>query len=274
MAASSSSVVERAVGALGVSAVSIDVAGLSEVYRQWCHRVPFDSLRKRVFQAGGAIGTVPGWTAEEFLADWLADGTGGSCWSTSLGLHAVLRELGFDARLVEATMLTDPDTRPNHGSVVVTADGEEWLVDSSMLVEHPVRLPPDGVVERRTDPLHPTVARGSHDHWTVTWRPAHADVHVDCEINRRPAERDRWDEAHERTRSHSLFNQALYARRNEDDGIVAIGRGKLVERVASGELVRRSLATDEIRSILVGRFGFSERIVDALPPDDDGPAFL
>ncbi len=259
---------------LGLDDVSTDVDGLRTVYQQWCRRVPFDSLRKRVFQAGGAVGQVPGWTAEEFLADWLADGTGGSCWSTSLGLHAVLTELGFDARLVEGVMLTDPDTCPNHGTVVVTIDGQEWLTDSSMLFDEPLRLPASGEAVEVADAVHPVSAVGHYDYWVVTWRPAHADVAVGCEIDRAVADPQSWDAAHDRTRGYSLFNQALYARRNTTEGIVAYGRGNLVERGPDGALTKRPVPVDEARAMLIERFGYSEQIVDALPPDDDGPAFL
>ncbi len=260
--------------ALGVRSAPNDAAGLGEVYRQWCRRVPFDSLRKRVFQAAGAAGSVPGWTADEFLAGWLDDGTGGSCWSTSLGLHAVLDHLGFDARLVAGVMLTDPDTRPNHGTVVVTIEGDEWLTDSSMLFDTPLRLPPAGQTVERAHAVHPVSAIGEGDHWVVTWRPAHADVAVGCEIDRAAVDPASWDRAHDRTRVYSLFNQALYARRNTADGIVAYGRGNLVERGPDGALSKRPVPPGEVRATLVERFGYSERIVDALPPDDDGPAFL
>jgi N-hydroxyarylamine O-acetyltransferase len=271
---SSSSVIDRSVDRLGLGDIAHDADGLRTVYRRWCRTVPFDSLQKRIFQAAGATGPVPGATAEAFLADWLADGTGGSCWSTSLGLHAILGALGFDARLCAGVMLTDPTRRPNHGSIVVDVDGREWLVDTSMLFDAPLVLPPPGATHLVADPVHPVSAVGHEDHWVVTWRPAHADVEVPCEIERRACASDVWWDAHEATRAHSLFNQSLYARRNDDAGIVAYGRGKLVERDRSGRLVRRTVEPADVGRTLVERFGFSERIVALLPADDDGEAFL
>jgi N-hydroxyarylamine O-acetyltransferase len=171
-------------------------------------------------------------------------------------------------------MLTDPDIRPNHGSVVVRLLDQEWLVDSSMLFDDPLPLPPPGVTVERDDPVHPIAVVGGELDWTVTWRPAHADVRVACELSRSAADRERWDRAHDFTRSYSLFNQAIYARRNTDDGIVAFGRGKLVERALDGSLRRRDIAPADVATTLVENFGFSTRIVALLPPDSTGTAFL
>jgi len=265
---------EQVLRRLGLDTVSTDADGLQTVYRHWCRRVPFDSLRKRLFQADGARGEVPGWTADEFLDGWLSDGTGGSCWSTSLGLHGLLTHIGFDARLVEGVMLTDPDTRPNHGSVVVRLGGREWLVDSSMLFDDPLLLPRPGRTLEREHPVHPVSVVGRDVDWVVTWRPAHADVRVACELGRAEAVRESWDRAHDFTRGYSLFNQTIYARRNTDDGIIAFGRRKLVERAADGSLHRRDVAPGDVATTLIEHFGFSERIVSSLPADDSGAAFL
>lgn len=238
--------------------------------------VPFDSLRKRVFQAAGAEGPVPGATASSFLSGWLRDGTGGSCWSTSSGLHALLKALGFDARLVFGVMLTDPDTRPNHGTVLVDLDERTWLVDSSMLFDRPFELPSSHGGTHRPDPVHPVGARRLADDrgWLVEWRPAHSELVVGCEISLVTADPGAWDQAHDRTRGHSLFNQSLYARLNTIDGIIAYGRNKLVNRDRSGQLATTHIADDEVARMLVDTFGYSASFVENLPGDELGPAFL
>ena len=268
-----SELMNRVLTRLGVGAAPVDVDGLAAVYRAWCRSVPFDSARKRMFQAAGATGPVPDRTSEEFLESWLTTGTGGTCWSTSLGLHAVCVALGFEARLVPGVMLTDPDTRPNHGTVLVTLDGVDWLVDTSMLFDRPLELRRDAPTAH-TDPVHPVDGTPTVEGWLVRWRPAHSDLVIGCEISADGASWADWDEWHDRTRGHSLFNSSLYVRRNVDHGIIAYGRGKVVTRDATGQLGRELVPADGVVDVLVDRFGYDRELASTLPPDDTGDAFL
>jgi hypothetical protein len=127
---------------------------------------------------------------------------------------------------------------------------------------------------RRNDPVHPVSATGRTHHWVVGWRPAHADIVVECEIARGACDPGVWDAAHEATRVYSLFNQSLYARVNIDHGIVAYGRGKLVRRDEVGTLSRTTIDPERLPGTLTGEFGYSAAIVAALPPDQEGEAFL
>lgn len=265
---------DRAVTELGLDGIGADLDGLHTAYRRWCRSVPFDSLQKRIFQSRGATGALPGSTGAAFLAAWLEHGTGGSCWSTSLGLHAILQSLGFDARLCAGVMLTDPDHRPNHGSIVVRVDAADWLVDTSMLFDLPLEMPSGTTSVSRDHPVHPVSATGRDDHWIVGWRPAHADVVVECEIARASCDPAVWRAAHETTRTYSLFNQSLYARLNTEVGTVAYGRGKLVRRDVTGTLSRTAIEPDRLAETLTGQFGYSAAIVAMLPPDEEGDAFL
>jgi N-hydroxyarylamine O-acetyltransferase len=72
---------------------------------------------------------LPGIAAADFLATWLADGTGGTCWTGANALCAFLEAIGFEARLVGSMGDRGVVT---HGTVKVSLDGVDWLVDSFM----------------------------------------------------------------------------------------------------------------------------------------------
>lgn len=257
---------------LGLTHIAPNHEGLRELYTAWCRSIPFDSARKRLFQAAGALGTVPGWRPGEFFQDWLDHGTGGSCWSTSLALCELAAACGFDARLAAGTMLTDPDVSPNHGTVLVELDDATYMIDSSMLFEEPLAL-----ADKPTNNpslLHPVHAEPSTNGWTVTWRPAHSNDRIACAIDPTPVEIDAWDRWHDATRGYSLFNAALYIRRNNRHGIEAYGRGKIIVRSSDGTLAKQRVPAHEVPELLVARFGLSREVVAALPPDEEGPAFL
>ncbi|WP_432826306.1 arylamine N-acetyltransferase [Dactylosporangium sp. CA-092794] len=249
--------------------------GLGLLYRAWCRTVPFDNVRKRLFFAAGGRGEVPGSDAGRFLRDFLAGGTGGTCWASTYGLVALARWYGFAARLVTGVMLTDPGVRPNHASTAVTLDGEVYLVDSSMLFETPLRLADAPV--RHDDPLHPVRARRSGaDTWVVEWLPGHhRGDFVGCEISLAEVAPERVRAWHERTRGYSLFNDQLFVRRNRDGGIDSYGRGKLVSVDATGAVRTTPVPARERDALLAARFGLAPAVLAALPADRAaGPAFL
>jgi N-hydroxyarylamine O-acetyltransferase len=148
--------VERVLERLGfASAPGPDRAGLAAVYAAWCRRVPFDNVRKRLHVAAKDPSRLPGDDPPEFLAAWLAWGTGGTCWAGNGALCELLRALGFDAERGVATMMALPDLPPNHGTVFVSLDGARWMVDASILFAEPL-APPHPHDEPRPYPHPPT----------------------------------------------------------------------------------------------------------------------
>ena len=92
---------ERVLERLGLTKrPSIDLAGLNAVYAAWCGRIPFDNIQKRIWFAGDRTTPVTGGDPTEFFANWLAHGTGGTCWPTSGAMYALLRSLGYPARRI------------------------------------------------------------------------------------------------------------------------------------------------------------------------------
>src|SRR5438105_15871270 len=81
-----------------------DLAGLELVYGAWCRSVPFDNLVKRIHLGSGDPAPIPNGDPTYFLVSWLEHGTGGTCWPSTLALHALLVALGFDVRIGSAAM--------------------------------------------------------------------------------------------------------------------------------------------------------------------------
>ena len=155
---------EAVLSKLGLSErPALDRAGLDEIYRAWCRRVPFDNLVKRIHLGGGSPAPIPNGPPDAFFASWLAHGTGGTCWPSAGGLHALLVELGFDARRGSAAMF-DNLYGPihTHGTTLVRVDGVDYWVDSSMLTDVALPLVPHAPT-RHDDPVSPVWAEPVDD---------------------------------------------------------------------------------------------------------------
>src|SRR5258705_12208514 len=149
-----------------------DRDGLDTLYLAWCRAVPFDNLVKRIHLAGGSAAPFPNGDPEWFLRSLVRDGTGGTCWPGSGGLHALLTAIGFDARRGSGAMY-DNLSGPihTHGTVIVRIDGVDHWVDSSMLTNGPLPLT-RGVETQRPDPVSPVRAEPVDDLWRVWWTGA------------------------------------------------------------------------------------------------------
>lgn len=246
---------------------------LDELYGAWSEQVPWDNVQKRIFFAGAVEGPVPGFTPEAFFRDWLAHGTGGTCWSGTTALWALLRSLGFDARLVAASMLHGEDGRPNHGSVVIP-DGDAFImVDSSMLTRRPLR------VQRgeRLASTHPT--QGPSVDWTgahclVTFPVPGRPSPLTCRLDAIDVPIERVREWHDGTRTTSPFNGALTLRVNRGDSVVGVAFGRRSVLTPEGPEPTTVLDLADMQRMLVDEAGMSEEIAAQLPPDEAYPAWV
>ena len=138
--------------------------------------------------SSGSADPFPNGPPDAFLAAYLRDGTGGTCWPSSGGLHALLVALGFDARRGSAAMY-DNLSGPihTHGTVIVRIDGVDYWVDSSMLTD---RVFPfvRGEETHLDDPLHPVRVEPVDQLWRVWWPHPFLD-----ETDRLPPARRRRD---------------------------------------------------------------------------------
>ena len=244
-----------------------DLAGLSEVYGRWSRTVPFDNIQKRLFYSGTADGPVPGHNSEHFFWQWLAHGTGGTCWSNSHAMHDLLEALGFPVERAAGTMLSAPDvTGPTHGSVVATVDGRRYLVDGSMLTRRPVPVQ-DGALPYPEHPAERVRVERKDGLWNVLWHPAHRPEGLWCRFEAVGVPLEQFNEYHERTRTRSGFNNALYIRQNRPDGVATIAFGERMTTSAGGQVDRCPIPHSQAIEALVEEFGISKELALRLPPD-------
>ena len=252
---------DRVLERLGfASEPGIDRAGLEQLYAAWCRNVPFDNVRKRIALLEGSPGPLPGGRPEDFLDAWLEHGTGGTCWPSSNGLHAVLTGCGYDVRRISASMGDRADH--NHGSLVVRLCGEEWLVDSSMLNETPISLLRDRELSLE-HAVHPIRLEPASAGLVIHWGRSVSNDTMPCRLMNDPVDEAFYLERYEISRGYSVFNTALYARRNFPGRLVSFAGNTRCEKTASG-VASQALAPDELRKALTLELGLSEAIVARL----------
>ena len=253
--------IERALARLGFDAEpGIDRRGLEALYAAWCERVPFDNVRKRIAMLEGTPGPLPGGLPADFLTAWLEHGTGGTCWPSSNGLHALVRACGFEVRRISASMFDRNDH--NHGSLIVRLAGLELLVDSSMLSEAPIPLR-RGVAAVLDDPVHPIRVEPVEASFRIHWGMAQSRDTLPCRLMDDPVDEAFYLERYEISRGYSVFNNALYARRNFPGRLVSFVANTRHEKTAAG-IASRVLAPAELERALVEELGLSEAIVARL----------
>jgi len=258
---------DRVLAKLDCGEVAADRDGLGRLYAAWCRKVPFDNVRKLIHVRGGDPAPLPGDTPEDFFEGWLAHGAGGTCWAGNGALHALLTALGFQAERAVATMMVAPDLPPNHGSVVVTADGERWVVDASILHGEPLPMRPGE--EAAID--HP--AWGVRGYWAdgqfrIRWRNLlTGGAPLDCGFNAVGADADEFRRRHEATRAWSPFNFGVCLNLLRGDRRVGAANGQVARFGDDGTVHARAVDLDQRRRFLVEEAGMSEELVARLPDD-------
>jgi arylamine N-acetyltransferase len=222
--------------------------------------VPFDNVRKRIALASGESGALPGGAAEDFFANWLAHGAGGTCWPTSNALYALLVWCGFEARRISASM--QDDGTPNHGSVIVRIDGDDFLVDSSMLTERVIPLRAGERFEI-ADPVHPIVVEPVEDSWRILWGYTMNTSMMPCRLLEDPVDHSFYLARYEVSRELSPFNLALYARRNLDGKLVSFLAHNRFSKSREG-IESAELADEDLTIALRRDLGLSAELVSQL----------
>jgi arylamine N-acetyltransferase len=253
---------------LGFSAVpEATPASLAALYEAWCRNVPFDNIQKWIHVSGGNPAPLPGSTAEDFFQSWLKHRTGGTCWAGNGALCTLLQSIGFDAVRGVGTMLVSPDVPPNHGTVVVRFDDQQFLVDASILSLQPLLLStastsegPFGVRLERID-----------EKWCVRWLPANHENGLTCRYDYFPTDAADFDTRHENTRVWSPFNYSLVSRILRGQCTVGSIGLDWYQLSSSGSTTRREVTRRERAEMLVSQLGYSEEIIAKLPIDQPVP---
>lgn len=254
-----------------------DLAGLNRLYAAFCGSVPNDNIQKRIWLAGDRTTPVTGGDPVQFFETWLAHGTGGTCFPANGALCTLLRAAGFAARRISGSVVMEgiePDG--NHGSVVVTLDGIDYLADAQLAAFTALPLVP-GKPASTGEGIHDISALPVRDGFDVYWYPG--SNREQPMIMRPDLAAGRIDHAWflaryalsaARDRRRSPFNEALFIARHFPDAILVVGRGNRID-VDAGNTVRKAAITDAERDrILIEELGISEQAVAAIPPDEDG----
>jgi N-hydroxyarylamine O-acetyltransferase len=250
---------------------SPDLAGLARIYAAWCELVPFDNVLKMVHLAEGRPGPLPGSTAVDFFTSWLETGAGGTCWAGNGALHDLLATLGYEVERAAATMLVTPDVPPsNHGSVVVTIGNERYVVDASILMGAPLRLPRPGEPPEPAADAVPRIERRG-EMYVIMWRHPKNPAGFPCRFDRIGLDTPEWDALHQRTGIWSPFNYAVSARANRGPNVIGFVTGHRFAIDAIGTFSEEPRERAGRDRFLVEELGLDSSLVALLPDDRELP---
>jgi arylamine N-acetyltransferase len=256
----SSDLRDRVATRIGVSyPLPLDHAGLSALYAAWCLHVPFDNVRKLIAVRHGVAGPLPGADAIDFLENFLAHGTGGTCWSSSNALFQLVTAFGFDARRIAGSM-RDLGV-PGHGSVKVRIDERDWMVDSSMLSMYPIPISTEPYTFRdamfgvEVEPVD-----GTHIVWFNT--PPYDD-YFPCRLLFDPVPYEFYLERYEISRDRGPFNHHLSVRYNRGNSRMVLQGHKRHKQTGDRPLESVELTREQLVDVLQHDVGMSESIVAA-----------
>ncbi len=219
--------------------------------------MPFDNVRKLIALRRAHEPPLPGTHAIDFFEHWLTTGAGGTCWSSSNALYMFVTSLGFDARRIAGSMRDLGFV--THGSVVVTLNAHEWLVDSSALTQRPVPLSAGPYLD--ADPAFATTWQRDGDTHLLRFGAAPGPEHTVCRFLVDHIDHAYLQAAYEKSRTFGRFNERLYARRNVADGFIVLSGNVRYHRTASGTHVR-TLNHDSLRQVLHDDFGHTPALLN------------
>jgi len=234
----------------------VTLAGLNALYQAWCFNIPFENVTKMI---GLRLkeNPLPGDSAEKYFTNWLAHGTGGTCWPGSNALFTIINACGFNAQRVAASML-DLGER-THGTVRVEIDGKNWLADASILSNQVLPLDSGGRY------VHP------HAEINIEVEPVEDGFRIWFESAIRPepmpcrlmddSDLAFFQLAYEESRTRSPFNNSVYVLRHQP-GKTHIQIGLLQFIKSDGVVEKKELSADEIVKSLVSDMNISQEMVD------------
>jgi hypothetical protein len=136
------------------------------------------------------------------------------------------------------------------------------MVDSSILNGVPIPLR-RGVEAKLDDPIHPIRVEPVDASFRIHWGMAQRPDTMPCRLMNDPVDEAFYLERYEISRGYSVFNTALYARRNFPGRLVSFVGATRHEKTAAG-LTSRELSTGELRQALAAEMGFSPAILAQL----------
>ena len=263
--------IDHILAKLGIeSSISPNIQGLQTIYSAWCQKVPFDNISKLIHLDAGAPSPLPGNDPFAFFENWLNHGTGGTCWAGSEALYTLLLNLGFQPARVIATMLTGKNLAPNHGSIIVSCEGRNMLVDTSLLHATPLQLSARNPTHIE-NPAWGVSASNTAGKYYISWRPLHMSQGCLCRVEETGAEKSAFEKYNEATRHWGPFNYSLYARINCGITVLGLSHGKKIVFTPTGDIEQTAIDVQERNQILTEKFMMSRTIISKIPADKPTP---
>ena len=263
--------VEQVLAKLGLKdRPTLDIAGLNTVYSAICGSIPFDNVQKRIWLASDRKKPATGGDPNEFFGNWLRHGTGGTCWPSNGGMYALARALGFQARRIAGSVIVPNYPQgANHGSVLVTLDGVEYVFDLTFGCFKTLPLVPGQVVSTETG-IHnarvtPLDGVGFELFFSLGWSTEPLPFRREPQYD--PVNHAFFVARYDRANRVGFFNDTLLVSRRFADSILTIGRGKKLLVTSDGTLTNTDLTPSQRDELLVQEVGLSEEVVSMIPPD-------
>ena len=253
-----------------------DLAGLNGLYAAYCAGVPSDNILKRIWLAGDRKAPMPGGDPNEFFRNWLAHGTGGTCFPINGGLCALLQAAGFAARRIAGSVDNGGDDLDgNHGSVLVRLGDLDYLADGQIASFRPLPLVPgdrtstgNGIHDIRAEP-----ADGKFDIYFFPGPRRDRPFLFRTELRYDPVDHrfflENYALSASSRRLRSRFNDVLFICRRTPDSIRVVGGMNKTTVAADNNITRTRIADDARARTLIEEFGISEEAAHAVPPDND-----
>ena len=201
--------------------------------------------------------SLPGGQAEEFFENWLAGGTGGTCWPSSNALFELVRSIGFAARRVARSM-RDAGVI-NHASVIVRIEHRDWLVDSSMLTNEP--LPLQNRLFIHNDPVFCAEVEPVDSTYVIWTDFPPNPMYLPCRLLVDRVSHAFYLDGYTASRERSPFNQRLYARRNYPGELIVLLGATRFSKTAGG-LKSHDLSREKVCQALREDIALSDAVID------------
>jgi N-hydroxyarylamine O-acetyltransferase len=257
------------------SGLTVDLAGLNRLYAAFSKNVPNDNIQKRIWLAGNRTRPMPGGDPIEFFDNWLAHGTGGTCFPANGALYALLRATGFDARRISGSVLMEGiEQGGNHGSVLARLDDTDYLVDAQLAAFTALPLVP-GQSTSTGNGIHDISAVPTAEGFDVQWYPGsnrQRPLVMRPELEMGPVDHGYFLAQYALSaspyRRRSPFNEALFIARHFAESILVVSRHNKTEVSSDNVATRSEITAGERDRILIEELGISEDAVNAIPADE------
>jgi len=266
----SPSLVERVLAKLGLkNKPTLDLAGLNSLYAAISGNIPFDNIQKRIWFATDRKKPVTGGDPREFFENWVRHGTGGTCWAGNGGMYALAHALGFQARrMAGSVIVANYPQGGNHGSVLVTLDGIEYVFDHTFGAFKVAPFIPGkrastgtGIHNIEVIPVDGGFEVFFHLGWTEDALPFRTEPEHD------PVDHSFFIDRYDNASRVGFFNDTLLISRRFANSTVTIGRMNKIVISPGGSLAKTELTPAQRDQVLIQELGLSPEVVSMIPPD-------